>query len=265
MPQALEVISGHIANVATLTNLTTNTGDSLTVRSFDQSKRAWILNTWAFVTAAGITEIHSPRMHDNVHSIRVRVAASQPAPLLPMGQPQRVYPVDTLTVQLAGDATAGRLQPQSLLMYYEDVPGLSARFMKQSDVMARCVNIYASEAVVTLAVTGDYSAAVAINANFDQFIANTDYALLGYIPDLSVASVHWRGADVGNVRVGGPGYNNLPHFTAEWFLRLAEWESTPLVPIFNSQNKGGILIDALMSQAGGTLNLITILAQLKSA
>jgi hypothetical protein len=265
MPQAMEMISGHIANVATLTNLTANTGDSLTVRSFDQSKRAWLLNTWAFVTAAGITEIHSPRMHDNVHSIRVRVAASQPAPLIPLGQPQRVYPVDTLTVQLAGDATAGRLQPQSLLMYYEDVPGLSARFMKPSDVFARCVNIYASEVTVTLAATGDYSTAVAINANFDQFIANTDYALIGYVPDINVASVQWRGADVGNVRVGGPGVNNLPHFTSEWFMRLSEELNLPLVPIFNSQNKGGILVDALMSQAGGTLNLISIMGQLKAA
>jgi hypothetical protein len=122
----LEVISGHIANVATLTNLTMNTGDSLNVRSFnDNSKRAWLLNTWAFVTSAGFSEIHSPRMHDNNHALRFRVAASQPAPLLPLQTMQRVYSVDALTVQLAGDATAGRLQPQSLLMYYEEVQGLS--------------------------------------------------------------------------------------------------------------------------------------------
>lgn len=265
MPQAMEVISGHIANVASLTNLTMNTGDSLTVRSFDQSKKAWLLNTWALVTAAGITEIHSPRMHDNVHSIRVRVAANQALPLIPLGQPQRVYPVDTLTAQLAGDATAGRLQPQALCMYYEDVPGLSARFMKPTDVFGRCVNIYAVETTVTLAVTGDYSAAVAVNANFDQFIANTDYALLGYVPDIAVGSVQWRGADVGNVRVGGPGINNLVHVTSEWFMRLSEELNLPLVPIFNSQNKGGILIDALMSQAGGTLNLISVFGQLRSA
>ena len=265
MPPTMEMISGHIANVATLTNLTTNTGDSLTVRSFDQSKKAWLLNTWAFVTAAGITEIHSPRMHDNVHSIRYRVAASQAQPLIPLGQPQRVYPVDTLTVQLAGDATAGRLQPQSLLMYYEDVPGLSARFMKPADVFSRCVNIYAVETTITLAVTGDYSAAVAINANFDQFIANTDYALIGYVPDIATASIQWRGADIGNVRVGGPGVNNLVHLTSEWFMRLSEELNLPLVPILNSQNKGGILLDALMSQAGGTLNVTSVLAQLRSS
>lgn len=265
MPQAMEIISGHIANLNTLTNLTMNTGDSLTVRSFDQSKKAWLLNTWALVTAAGATEIHSPRMHDNVHAIRFRVAANQPAPLLPLGQPQRVYPVDTLTVQLSGDNTAGRIQPQALMMYYEDVPGLSARFMKPADVFGRCANIYAVETTVTLGTGGDYSTAVAINANFDQFIANTDYALLGYVPDIAVGSVHWRGADVGNVRVGGPGFNNLPHFTSEWFMRISEELNLPLVPIFNSQNKGGILVDALMTQAGGTLNLISVFAQLRAA
>ncbi len=265
MPAAMEVISGHITNQNTLTNLTLNTGDTLNVRSFDNSKKAYLLNTWALVTAAGITEIHSPRMHDNVHSIRFRVAANQAQPLLPLGQPQRVYPVDALTVQLAGDNTAGRLQPQSLMMYYEDVPGISARLMKQQDVFNRCVNIFAVETTITLAVTGDYSAAVAINANFDQFIANTDYALIGYVPDIAVGSIHWRGVDVGNVRVGGPGINNLVHLTSEWFLRISDELNLALVPVFNSQNKGGILLDALMTQAGGTLNVTSVLAQLRAS
>ena len=258
----LEHISGHIANVATLTNLTMNTGDSLNVRSFDNSKRAWLLNTWAFVTSAGFTEIHSPRMHDNVHSIRFRVAASQPQPLLPLQCQQRVYPVDALTVQLAGDATAGRLQPQSLLLYYEDVPGFASRLMAPKDVWARTVNIYAIETQIALAVTGDYSASVAINATNDQFIANTDYAILGYVVDSSFSSVHWRGADIGNVRVAGPAMNNLVQLTSEWFVRLSDELAMALIPVINSQNKGGVLMDGLMSQAGGTVNVTTVLAQL---
>lgn len=258
----MEVISGHIANVATLTNLTTNTGDSLNVRSFDQNKRAWLLNTWAFVTAAGFSEIHSPRMHDNVHALRMRIRASNAAPLLPLQTMQRVYSVDALTVQLAGDATAGRQQPQALLMYYEDVPGLASRLIAPKDMWARCVNIYAIETQLTMAATGDYSTATAINATNDQFIANTDYAILGYLLDTSIGSIHWRGADIGNVRVGGPGINVLEQMTAEWFLRLSDELALPLVPVINSQNKGGVLMDSLMSQAGGTLNAVTILAQL---
>jgi hypothetical protein len=262
MPAVLEHISGHIANVATLTNLTANTGDSLTVRSFDQSKKAYLLNTWAFVTAAGQTEIHSPRMHDNAHAIHSRVVASQPLPLMPIGFPQRVYPTDVLTVQLAGDATAGRLQPQSLLMFYEDVPGLSARFMDTKTVTGKIENIYQVETAITLAVTGDYSASAAINVTSDFFVANRDYALLGYVPDISVNSIHWRGADIGNVRVGGPGHNGFPQLTAQFFSFLSDEFGLPLIPVFNSNNKGGFLLDALMSQAGGTLNVTSVLALL---
>jgi hypothetical protein len=262
MPAALEHISGHIANVATLTNLTANTGDSLTIRNFDNSKKAWLLNTWAFVTAAGITEIHSPRMHDNVHAIHSRVVASQPLPLMPLQYQQRLYPTDVLTVQLAGDATAGRLQPQSLMVYYEDVPGLSARFLAPADVAQKTINIYAVETTITLAVTGDYSATAAINANSDFFQANKDYALLGFIPDINVNSIHWKGADFGNVRVGGPGTNLFPHRTSRWFAEMSDYYSLPLIPVFNSNNKGALVIDALMSQAGGTLNVTSVLAQI---
>lgn len=262
MPQAMEIISGRIANVAALTNLTMNTGDSLNVRSFDQGKKAYLLNLWAFVTAAGIVEVHSPRMHDNVHAIHSRVVASQPLPLIPMGFPQRLYPTDVLTAQLAGDATAGRLQPMAMMVYYEDVPGLSARFMATKDVNQRMVNIYMVETTITLAVTGDYSASAAINANSDFFIANTDYALLGYVPDIACGSIHWKGADVGNVRVGGPGVNTFPHVTSNWFSLISDEYGLPLIPVFNSNNKGGFTIDALMSQAGGTLNVTSVLAQL---
>jgi hypothetical protein len=264
MPAVMEHISGHIANVNVLTNLTMNTGDSLSVRSFDANKKAYLLNLWAFVTAAGIYEVHSPRMHDNSHALHGRVVASQPLPLLPLQFPQRLYSTDTLIAQLSGDNTAGRQQPMSMLLYYEDVQGLSARFMKPEDVLAKQVNLYSIETQITLGTGGDYSAASAINslAGSDFFQANTDYALLGYIVDITVQSVHWKGADFGNVRVGGPGHNGFPHRTARFFCELSDYYGLPLVPVFNSNNKTGVNIDALMTQAGGTLNVTSIMAQL---
>jgi len=258
----LEHISGHIANVATLTTLTNNTGDTMSVRSFDAAKKAYLLETWAMVTAAGQMEIHSPRMHDNAHAIHARVVASQPLPLMPIGFPQRVYPTDVLTVQLAGDATAGRQQPQSLLMYYDDVPGLGAKYLDTKSVTQRIENLYQVETAITLGTGGDYSASTAINATSDFFVANREYALLGFVPDITCNSVHWRGADLGNVRVGGPGHNGFPQWTAQWFSFLSDEYGMPLIPVFNSNNKTTILIDALMTQAGGTLNVTSILALL---
>lgn len=264
MPAVLEHISGHIANLNVLTNLTMNTGDSLAVRNFDNAKKAYLLSTWAFVTAAGLSEIHSPRMHDNSHAIHTRVVASQPLPTMPFQFPQRLYPTDVLIAQLSGDNTAGRQQPMSMLLYYEDVPGLSARLLKPADVVTKLVNIYTIEATVTLAVTGDYSAAVAINSTAanDFFIANTDYAILGYTVDVTCNSVHWRGADLGNVRAGGIGHSGFPHRTSRWFCELSDYFDLALVPVFNSNNKGAVQIDATMTQAGGTLNVTTIMAQL---
>jgi hypothetical protein len=87
--------------------------------------------------------------------------------------------------------------------------------------------------------------------------------LLGYVPDINVASIHWKGADVGNVRVGGPGHNGFPHLTSQFLLDAQSTNiGLPLIPVFNSNNKGGFTLDALMSQAGGTLNVTSVLAQL---
>jgi hypothetical protein len=204
MPQAMEHIGSHRER-GDADEPDANTGDSLTVRSFDQSKKAYLLNTVGVRHGRrASTEVHSPRMHDNVHAIHSRVVASQPLPLLPLGFPQRVYPTDVLTVQLAGDATAGRLQPLSLLLYYEDVPGSRARFMDTKTSPARSTSIMV-ETAITLAVDGRLLGERRDQRTSDFFIANTDYALLGYVPDISVNSIHWRGADIGNVRVGGPG------------------------------------------------------------
>ncbi|TAL43315.1 MAG: hypothetical protein EPN91_06620, partial [Salinibacterium sp.] len=120
MGVAIEHISGSVGNVAVLTNLTLATGDTLTIRAqTDLSKSIWLLNAWAMITAAGFFEIHSPRMHDNVHGIRVRVPLNNALPEWALAYPTKLYTLDTLTVQLAGSSGVGSISPMSLLIYYE--------------------------------------------------------------------------------------------------------------------------------------------------
>jgi len=263
MGAALEQFSGSNGNNAALTTITNNTGDTTTIRAItDPTKNIWLLSAWAMVEAAFIFEIHSPRMHDNVHGIRVRGPANNALAQWSLFAPTKLYTLDTLTVQLAGTSGAGSLSPMSLLVYYEDLPGIQARLTTPDDVKKRGLNLMAQEVVVTGAVTANYSTAVALNANFDFTKANTDYALLGFTVDINGGTICLRGADTGNLRVAAPGINTLPHVTSQWFHRLSQKTGFPLIPILNANNKAGILIDNLTTHTGGTFNIQVHLLEL---
>jgi len=263
MGAALEHISGTNANNAGLTSLTMNTGDTLTIRAIiDPTKNIWLLSSWAMVEAAFIFEIHSPRMHDNVHGIRVRGPANNALPEWSLFVPTKMYTLDTLTVQLAGTSGAGSISPMSLLVYYEDLPGIQARFTTKDDVKKRGLNLMAQEVVITGAVTGNYATAVALNSSFDFTKANTDYALLGFTVDINGGAICLRGADTGNLRVAAPGINTLPQITSEWFHRLSERTGFGLIPVLNANNKAGILLDNVTTHTGGTFNVQVHLMEL---
>lgn len=256
MGAALEHISGSNGNNAGLTNIVMATGDTLQIRATtDPTKNIWLLNAWAMIEAAGFFEIHSPRMHDNVHGIRVRVPLNLALPEWALAYPTKLFTLDTLTVQLAGTSGAGSISPMSLLIYYEDLPGAQARLTTPDDVRKRGINLMAQEVTLTGAVTGSYSAAVALNANFDFTKANTDYALLGFTVDVNGEAICLRGIDTGNLRVAAPGLSTMAQMTAEWFWRLADRTGMPMIPILNANNKGGILLDCLTTHTGGTFNV----------
>ena len=256
MGAAMEHVSGTNGNNATLTNLAMNTGDTLTIRAItDPTKNIWLLSSWAMVEAVGFAEIHSPRMHDNVHGIRFRIPANNALPQWALYTPTKMYTLDTLTVQLAGTSGVGSISPMALLFYYEDLPGIAARLTTIDDVHKRGLNLMAQEVTVTGADTGNYSTAVALNANFDFTKANTDYALLGFTVDINGGSICLRGADTGNLRVAAPGLNTMPQVTGEWFHRLTDRTGLPCIPILNSNNKGGILVDNVTTHTGGTYNI----------
>jgi hypothetical protein len=260
----IQTYTGTAINT-TLAALAAVSGDSLAVPNFGLEKKAHILQLWADVQAVGTLRIRSPKMHDNVNGIRIDTIASDVRPLLPWGVPQRLYPSDNLIVELAGSATAGDIEMVTLLMAFEDLPGITARFITPEQLRARHEQLLTVENTIATGTTGGYSGAEAINAEIDQFQQGVDYAILGYKVDAECQAIGYRGPDFGNLRVGGPGDETDSDILPNWFVRLSHEFGMPLIPVFNGSNKASVLIDAAQDENGTDVTVTTFLAKLRAA
>lgn len=260
---AVELITGFVtAPSTTLTAWTMAAGNSLQIRNCDLTKKVELLQMWGDWQTAGYLGVRSPKLHDNVRGIRIFGTASDVVPLLPFGRPQALSPQDILIAEQSGSATAGDIETGCLLLYYEDLPGVNARFIGYDEVMRRGVNIESIENTLALGTAGGYSGQEAINAEQDLMKANTDYALVGYVVSAECAAIRWQGADIGNLGIGGPGNETLRHVTSNWFIRLTQAYGRPLIPVFNSANKQGILIDGAQDENGVDVLVNSILVEL---
>jgi hypothetical protein len=260
---AIELLTGMAtAPSTTATALTMAVGNTLTVRGVDSSKRALLISAWADNQGAGIFDVRSPRMHDNVLGLQMGVVVSTVQPLMPFGFQQRLYPQDTLTATLTGSAAVGDIETGCLLVWYEDVPGATARLITPDDLKRRGVNIIGVQNTLALGAAGGYSGEEAINAENDQFKANTDYALLGYVVSAECACVRWRGVDFGNFGLGGPGCDDIKDLTANWFERLSLATGLPCVPVFNAANKSALLIDGAQDENGTDVTVTSYFVEL---
>lgn len=263
MGAALEVITGRAVNPgATITALTAATGDSFSVRNFDTPGQALLLDLWALGAAAQIVRVRSPRLHDNVQGIRSRTIAATPQPLLPDVAEQPLYAQDTLILESSGGGAETDML--TILNYYSDLPGSNARLFRYEEIAPRIRNVLGNEVAITTGATaGDYGGSAAINSAFDLLKANTDYAILGYVTDVSVCTVGVRGPDTSNFRVGGPGTTSRVE-TRDWFVDLSRQSGLPLIPVFNAANKAGTLVDLVHNATATTVNVDLILAELAS-
>lgn len=268
---AIELLVGQVtAPDTTQTALTMNTGNSLTIRNAPQGSKIQLLTAWVDAQLRGILRIRSPFLHDNVQGIRLGTIASEVQPLLDPRFPQMLQPQDTLTVDLSGSATASDLESAALLVRYENLPGADARFIDTAALKSRLEHYCPVENTLSLGTAGDYSGEEAINAEFDQWKNNRDYALVGYLVSPvagqtvgECAAIRWRGADTGNLGVGGPGTDTDRWLTATWFSWLSDQTGMPCIPIFNASNKGAILIDGVQDENGVDVLVTSIFALLK--
>jgi hypothetical protein len=263
MPAGLEVIAGQAtAPSATFTALTMNAGNTLTVRNAALTTDVRLINMWSKNQVAGVFRVRSPKLHDNVQGLRLRNPTNSVIEMLPWNTFQRLVPQDNLVAEITGSAVAGQFEQGALLIYYADLPGQMARLTTVQDIQRRGVNMFTVESTITPGSLGGFSGAQALNANFDLFKANTDYALLGYRVDVRCAVVRWLGIDTGNLGVGGPGEPTIGDVTANWFVLHAINQNLPLIPVFNSANKFGITTDVMQDQAAAAVTLTSIMVEL---
>jgi hypothetical protein len=248
----------------TLAATTIATGDSFQIKNQTGNQPALLLQAWVDNQVAGEVRIRSPKMHDNVDAIRSRVQIGVLDPLLPWGMAQPLYPQDVETVELAGSAVAGDIESVVQQVYYSDLPGQNARLQTWDAIKSRIRNIVGQRIAITLGSTAGYNGARAINADADLLKANQDYAVLGMSTNTECAAICLRGPDTGNLRCSVPGEPSMVHHTNYWFKRLAQAFGLPLIPIINSANKGGTLIDCVNDENGGTANVVIWLAELGS-
>lgn len=263
MGKAMEVISGSATNPSSsFTALTMAPNDSNVIRAFNAASNAWMLDQWALGATKGQIRTVSPRLHDNVAGITLAYAASLPVPLWDAYTQERLYPQDTLGLFMTGGGS--EVDMFTSLMYYEDLPGTDSNLYMLSELKPRFLHQSGVQVALTTGGTaGQYGGAVQISATQNQFKANTDYAILGYLTDTAVGTVGFRSSNFGNLRVGGPGTNNKIE-TRDWFVRLSETYGKPMIPVFNAANIGNTFVDVCTTQTSTAIVISVICMELRT-
>jgi hypothetical protein len=250
MPHGLQVINAFNQDLGgtTAVALTYGTGDSGTFFNVPQGSVAWLGECWAVddTTKASIY-LTASRFHDQQFGIRGSVpAGSTLAPASSMtkifgvGIDQPIYPSDVLTIWAAG-ADNDKVNA-TVVVYYEDIPGIAARLASYEEVKSRGWNQVGIKTLLTPG-SGNWGTGVALNSSDNRLHANTDYAVLGFNANLPLSAVGLSGIDTGNLRTGGPVLANSEH-DENMFVDFARAYNAPLIPIINSNNAGSTFLYA---------------------
>lgn len=261
---ALNVITGRVTNPgATLTALTMNTGDATTVKYFDASQPAWIIQAWGQTATAGVFRIRSPRLHDPNQGIRLRTATTVVRPLLEETAKQYIVPQDLLTVE--GSGGGAETDVFSFMIYYQNLLQNAAHLITYEEYQARMVNISGAEVSGTSSATvGQYGGTTALNATFDNWKRNIDYAWLGGWADLAGCTIGVTGPDTGQVRIGLPMAVD-PLVNYDFFVRMAQQNNLPLIPVINAANIAATSIDVATTAVSTAFNATLVMAELSGA
>lgn len=260
----LNVITGRVTNPgSTVTALTADTGDSFTVKSFSFGDVAYIIDAWAQTATAGVLRIRSPRLHDVAQGIRLRTVQATARSLLPRQLLQPLKPQDVLAVE--GSGGGAETDVFGFLVYYGSADLPQAHLISSQEFQSRQVNVFGAEVQITSSATaGQYGGSAALNATFDTWKRNVDYAILGIMSDTEGCTVGITGPDTGQTRIGQP-MTKEPLQSHDYFVQMADALNMNLIPVINAANVANTQIDAATTSTGATVNFTVILAELSGS
>lgn len=275
MGAALETLPVYVTSLTgstTFNTVTYNTGQSGTIRSYEQGSASYLEDVWASALAHPFQlSIKSPRMADQTKGLlmagsSLNAAASadifNPQTLMPGYLTQRVYSTDILTVSANG--TASDVFVGVLNVRYENLGGVTARLASWGQIYPNIRNMVGILVQPTASSTaGVLGTGVALNSVDDRLWADTDYALCGILTSVPLTCVCVTGVDVGNLQVGCPGFWNQAD-GADFFVKASNTYQTPHIPVFNSNNKGGIFVSTADVAGATAANVTLIFAQLQN-
>jgi len=232
------------------------TGDSLTIKNNRGVSGPRIIDLWAMQQTSGFQQVTFPTGHDTTRGYRYGVEAGDTYSRLCAGLSIPITAQETMTVTIAGSATAGDVELGCALVHYPDLPGIDARTLTWAQLNDRYEKLTTLYVSMTGAAAG-YTGAELINADSDLLLANRDYALLGGSTTVDCAAVVLQGPDTGNAKIAFPGADQDTDEVSQYFCGLARAQDRSLIPVINSGNKNSTYISIVQDE-----NNVTVLATL---
>ena len=242
------------------TTLAPATGDSLSVRSFNPARKAFLQSIIYSAGGGQKARVQSPLMHDNVTGLTFQPGEVPSQWMLPPEASVELRPTDTLSA-FGAIAAAGTIV-MGLVNYYEDIDGVSASLFNWAEVRGNIDYVKSFEVDLGAIAVGAWTDTL-ITATENQLHADKYYAVLGYEVNPAVDIVGFKGSATGNLRVCGPGpVSSLD--IAEYFITASEKTGRPMIPVFNSNDRTAFYVSAANHAAvgGGAASVYPIVAQL---
>lgn len=274
MPHALVLTTASKANLTGGTfadTLTANAGDSIAVANYGDGG-ARILEMWG-IDSDSVAELQMifsrpQATHDQSHGLRLGIPSLVPGgaavvaaqDLLPGGVVVNLFKSDTATIQVTSTAADDVLV--SYLTQYDDLPGASGVFIspqQAANLQNSTVGIQVT--AVASGTPGAYGASRAFNADDARLHANTWYAILGCTFQTPVTTIGLTGPDWGGQRIGMPG-SVMEFHTASYFMDQSSKWGKPMIPCFNSNNVGNVLVVVADGEASTSPKLDFVLYEL---
>lgn len=247
MGLALDTIGLTATQAASASNpldLAAVSGDSLTVRNFATTDKAYLeaIGLQFATHASGDNiQITSPQLADDVTGLNFQPLDNPAGFLMPRQVPQRVYPGDTLAAQVT-DGTNSDVSTATLHMYYPNLPGAGARITRFAQISGAVINEKPVEVSITT-VAGSWVDTL-LGTNGAVLKSERDYAVLGYMSDVAVTAIGVKGAFTSNYRACGPGVTAV-YDTAEYFLQMDAESGQPHISVFNGKDVGAVYVSVL--------------------